>query len=131
MIEFPEEPGDTSPKSITDQLIEAIKDLSNSQQEKLLEAIHKWKKDSREYPRKDCHGDVIYSDNNRLAQGMIMNISAGGLYVQPDSPFAVGREVILSFEHPFTEKQVKVTGKIVRSDQNGFAIKLDQSLDNI
>jgi hypothetical protein len=131
MIEFPEDASDTQPNSVTDKLIETIRKLSSSQQEYLLEVVHDWIQNHREYPRKDCHADVIYSDNNRLAQGMIVNISAGGLYLQPDSPFVVGQEVTLSFEHPFAENQVKVNGKIVRSDQKGIGVKFDQTIGNI
>lgn len=131
MIEFPEEAGGSRPKSVMDRLIETIKKLSDSQQEYLLKAVQNWIKDNREYPRKTCQTDVIYSDNSRLAQGMIVNISAGGLYLQPDSPFAVGQDVTLSFEHPFAEKQVKVNGKIVRSDQKGIGVKFDQTIENI
>lgn len=120
-----------SPGSVTDRLIEIIQKLSLSQQEYLLEAVQNWIKDNREYPRKTCQADIIYSDNIRLAQGMIVNISAGGLYLQPDSPFAVGQEVTLSFEHPFAEKQVKVDGKIVRSDQKGIGVKFAQAIGNI
>jgi hypothetical protein len=131
MIESPEEDNGAASKSVTDQLIATIKKLSDSQQAYLLEAVQDWIKDSREYPRKDCQTDVIYSDNNRLAQGMIINISAGGLYLQPDSPFAVGQDVTLSFEHPFDEKQLKVNGKIVRSDEKGIGVKFDQTISNI
>jgi hypothetical protein len=131
MIEFPEDDNGASSKSVTDQLIATIKKLSDSQQAYLLEAVQDWVKDNREYPRKDCQADVIYSDNNRLAQGMIINISAGGLYLQPDSPFAVGQDVTLSFEHPFAEKQVKVNGQIVRSDQKGIGVKFDEVIGNI
>lgn len=130
MIEFPEESG-TPPNAVTEQLIETIKKLSDSQQEYLLEAVQDWIQDNREYPRKTCQTDVIYSDNNRLAQGIIVNISAGGIYIQPDSPFSLGQEIILSFEHPFAEKQVKVNGKIVRSDEKGIGIKFDQTIGNI
>jgi hypothetical protein len=88
-------------------------------------------KDNREYPRKDCQADVIYSKNNRLAQGMIVNISAGGLYIYTDSPFAVGQEITLRFEHPFAEKQIKVNGKIVRNDHKGIGVKFEQTIGNI
>jgi hypothetical protein len=131
MIEFPEEPNSTHPESVTDLLIESIKKLSVSQQEYLLQAVKDWMSDNREYPRKDCQADVLYSDNNRLAQGMIINISAGGLYLQPDSPFAVGQEITLTFEHPFAKKQIKVNGEIIRSNQKGIGVKFDQTIGNI
>lgn len=131
MTEFSEAESGASHNPVTNQLIATIRRLSDSQQAYLLETIQDWISDNREYPRKDCHADVIYSDNNRLAQGMIINISAGGLYLQPDSPFAVGQDVTLSFEHPFAEKQVKVNGKIVRSDQKGIGVKFDESIGHI
>jgi len=131
MSDLPEEAGDARPKSAADQLNAIIQELSDSQQEYLLEVVRKWVRDQREYPRKNCQVDVIYSDNNRVAQGMIMNISDCGLYLQPDSPFAVGQDVVLTFEHPFTEKQVKVNGKIIRSDQKGIGVKFDRTMGNM
>ena len=131
MIEFPEEPNGTDPESITSQLIDAINKLSESQQEYLLQAVKDWINDHREYPRKECQADVIYSDNNRLAQGMIINISSCGLYLQPDSPFEVGQEITLTFEHPFAKKQLKVDGEIIRSDEKGIGVKFDRSIGSI
>ena len=131
MIEFREETHDPHPPSITDQVIEIIKKLSDSQKEYLLEALKDWIQDNRKYPRKDCRAEVIYSDNNRVAQGMIANMSSGGLYLEPDSPFAVGQEITLSFEHPFAKKQVKVGGRIVRSDQKGIGVKFSQNISSI
>lgn len=130
MIESPEDQT-SSPEAITAELIDTVHKLSAPQQKYLLEAIHDWIEDNRKYPRKDCNADVIYSDNNRLAQGTIINISAGGAYLQPDSPFSVGQDVILSFEHPFAENQVKVNGKIVRSDKKGIGVKFETTLGNV
>ncbi len=131
MDESPVQTDGARSRSTLDRLMDVIKKLSESQQKYLLETVQKWVKDHREYPRKSCQADVIYSDNHRLAQGVILNISAGGLYLQPDSPFAVGQDVILSFEHPFAEKQVKANGKIVRSDQRGIGVKFDEVIGDI
>jgi Tfp pilus assembly protein PilZ len=131
MIEMPEANGDAQPESVTAKLIKIIEKLSISQQEYLLEELQNWTEDNRKYPRKDCLADVVYSDNTRLAQGMIVNISAGGLYLQPDSPFAVGQLVTLSFEHPFEKQQLKVNGKIVRSDEKGIGVKFEKTIENI
>jgi hypothetical protein len=128
MIEFSEESNGTQSESVTDELIDAIKKLSESQQEYLLQAVKDWIDDKRGYPRKECQAEVIYSDNNRLVQGMIINISAGGLFLQPDSPFTVGQEITLTFEHPFAKKQMKVVGEIVRSDEKGIGVKFNQNI---
>lgn len=131
MIEMPEETGDAKSNPITSQLIKIINKLSIGQQEYLLEMVQDWIKDKRNFPRKDCIADIVYSDNTRLAQGMIVNISAGGLYLQPDSPFTIGQNIILSFEHPFSNQQMKVNGKIVRSDEKGIGVKFDQIIGDI
>lgn len=131
MIEFPEETSGNNSESITSQLIEIIKKLSESQQEYLFQAVKDWINDHREYPRKECQADVLYSDSNKAAQGIIVNISGGGLYLQPDSPFEVGQIITLTFEHPFAKKQVKVEGEIVRSDQKGIGVKFNQNIGNL
>lgn len=131
MIEFPEETDDTQSESVTSQLFETIKKLSKSQQEYLLQAVKDWINDNREYPRKACRADVHYSDNNQLVRGLIVNLSAGGLYLQPDSPFAVGQMITLTFEHPFAKRQVKVDGEIVRSDQKGIGVQFSQNIGRL
>lgn len=131
MIEMSEETGDAKPNQVTSQLFKIIDKLSIDQQEYLLEVVQNWLKDKRDFPRKDCMADIVYSDNSRLAQGMIVNISASGLYLQPDSPFTVGQNIILSFEHPFDNQQMKVNGKIVRSDEKGIGVKFDKVVENI
>jgi hypothetical protein len=93
--------------------------------------IQDWIKDKRKYPRVGYSADVVYSDNMRLAQGFIVNISPGGLYIEPDSPFTVGQKLTLTFEHPNDKTQVKVEGEIVRSDKRGIGVRFFETLKNI
>ena len=131
MSDFSVEPGNGHRNSVLDQIIETIKNLSESKQKQLLELIHKWIKDGREHDRIDYDAEIIFSDNSRLAKGSITNISASGLYLQPSNSFAIGQLVTLSFEHPSTKMPLKLNGKIVRNDQEEIAVKFEQTLDNI
>ncbi|MBW2369634.1 MAG: PilZ domain-containing protein [Deltaproteobacteria bacterium] len=122
---------DSQSETILETLMATIKKLSESEQEYLLYVIQDWIKDKRKYPRVDYSADVVYSDDARLAQGFIVNISPGGLYIEPDSPFTVGKRLTLTFEHPKDQTQIKVAGEIVRSDQKGIGVRFYETIKNI
>jgi len=60
-----------------------------------------------------------------------MNISPSGLYIKTDSPFSVSRLLSQKFAHPFNMTQVKVDGRIVRTDNKEIGFKYNQPLDGI
>ncbi|MDX9786552.1 MAG: PilZ domain-containing protein [Desulfobacterales bacterium] len=130
MIEF-QTPADAGGKSTMDQLNEVIKQLSQAQQKYLLAAIKQWIKDDRDYPRIDYCTEVIYSDNQRIASGVTRNISATGMFIEPAGPFSVGREIIMTLEHPKSRKPVKVNGRITRKDKKGIGIKFEREITGI
>jgi hypothetical protein len=117
--------------SITDNLIDLVKQLPLKEQEHLLGTISKWIKDNRECPRVDCHIEVLYSDNNRLAHGLAKNISAKGIYLDPAGPFPVGQDIIISMPHPSGGEHIKIRGKIVRRDERGMAIAFEDCVERI
>lgn len=130
MIEF-QPPADAGEKSTLDELMALIQQLSPAQREYLLTAIKQWMKDDRDYPRIDYCTEVIYSDNHRLSSGMSKNISATGMFIEPAGPFSVGREVIVTLEHPKNRKPIKVKGKIARKAKNGVGIRFDREITGI
>lgn len=130
MIEL-EPSKDTGGKLVMDQLIEVIGQLSQPQQEYLLEAIKKWIKDDRNYPRIDYCAEVVYSDNKRMSSGVTRNISATGVFIEPAGPFSVGREIIMTLEHPASGKPIKVSGKVARKDKKGIGIRFDRQIEGV
>lgn len=117
--------------SVTDNLIQLVKQLTPKQQENLLAAIADWVEDNREYPRVDCDFEALYSDNSRLAHGMAKNISAKGVFIDPAGPFPVGQDVIISMPHPSGDEHIKIRGKIVRQDEEGMAVEFEQPVQRV
>jgi hypothetical protein len=117
--------------SITDSLIDLVRQLPQEKQEHLLATIAEWITSNREYPRIDCGIEVLYSDNNQLARGMAKNISAKGVYLDTAGPFPVGQDLIISMPHPSGHGHMKIRGKIVRRDESGMAIEFDERIQQI
>lgn len=116
------------PSSLNDRLIKAISKLSEEQKNELLKFANALRLERRHFSRRPHRIDVSYSDWNRSASGVIHNLSASGLYIEPNGPFARGRKIRLFFEHPYAQKQVKLAGVIVRKDKGGIGIQFKQPL---
>ena len=80
-------------------------------------------KQTRRHTRTRCAEDTHFAANRRLFQGRIMNLSAGGTYIQSKAQFLVGQDVVVA--GPFAEDQseMKRRGKVVRLDAKGFAVQ--------
>lgn len=103
------------------KLFETILSLKEEQQVELLRLARKMAFDeSRQADRKECTVPVNYLVDNHLNTDMIRNISRTGVYVQTDITPPVGAKTIMSFSLQELEKPLKVQGKIIWCDVNGF-----------
>lgn len=77
------------------------------------------KQNLRVHDRLEVSLFAIYRDtqNTRMYQGSIKNISRGGVQLITREPFPVETEFILSFSLPTGEKLTEVGGKVVHSQQ--------------
>ena len=60
---------------------------------------------------------------------MIKNIGAGGLYIRTSRKVAEGQPIVLEFPLLRFDNTIRVTGKVVRTDSDGFAVAFDALLD--
>ncbi len=103
------------------KLFETILSLKEEQQEELLRLARKMAfGESRKAARKTCLVPINYLVDNHLQADLIKNISRTGVYVETDTPPAVGSEMIMSFSLQEFEKPMKVDGKIIWCDVSGF-----------
>ncbi len=110
--------------SLISRLIELINNLSESQQRELLTTLEDWhRKEQRKHPRKPCLIVVDYADRDRAFKDFIKNISAGGVFIETNMPFSVGRKLTLTFSSSNYEKPIKVTGEIVWTGTLGIGVK--------
>ena len=118
--------------SITARLIELINNLSQKQQQALLGMLEDWQHTNRrEHLRKPCFIAVDYADDERAFKDFIKNISTGGVFIETDTPFSVGRELTLTFSSSNYERPIKITGKIVRSGRRGIGVRFKSKHEDL
>jgi uncharacterized protein (TIGR02266 family) len=116
-----------SSNDITSRLVEFIQQLSNEQQEELLEELtQKDFKEQRAHPRKPYFTNVDYATKDRFHNDFIQNISAGGVFIETRESFVVGTEISLVFALPNDRIPVKIGGTIVRTTPEGIGIKFTE-----
>jgi CheY-like chemotaxis protein/Tfp pilus assembly protein PilZ len=71
----------------------------------------------RRHPRIGCSIPVSLPRDGRLAQGLIHNLSQGGLYLTTEEHFKVGEPIKLQFTLPTTGRQVQVFGEVMRIEE--------------
>ena len=113
-------------------ITEIVSTMSVSEMEKLLKGLEKWRESKlggkREHARKDLSiyarfwlGDYVFRD-------YIKDISAGGLFLETNTPVTVGGTVTIAFALSDDEDSIQVEGKIVRIKPNGFGVKFNEPL---
>ena len=108
---------------ITARLIDLICDMTIAQQLELLSQLDRRKyKSGRNDHRRKRTIVVDYEVNNLLRQDFIRDISNVGVFIETPTPPAVGEEIRLSFSLTDAKRPIRVTGRIVRSTEKGFAV---------
>ena len=108
---------------ITARLIDLICEMTIEQQLNLLREL-----DTRDYRggrsdyRRSRKIAVDYEIDNRIHRDFIQDISAAGVFIETQSPPAVGELITLSFSVSEGKKPITITGRIVRSNDRGFAV---------
>ena len=103
------------------KLFETILSLAEEQQHELLRLAQKMAYgESRKADRKECTVPVNYLVDNHLNTDMIKNISRTGVYVETDIAPPVGAKTVMSFSLQEFEKPLKVEGRVIWCDVNGF-----------
>jgi hypothetical protein len=76
----------------------------------------------RKYQRKAYSKPVLFATQKEIFEGLTKNISPSGVYIEAKGNFEVGQIITLAL--PFkTEKEFKIKGEVVRSDERGFGIR--------
>ena len=109
---------------ITARLIDLICDMSIPQQLELLEQLdRKQYKGGRGDSRQDRKILVAYEIDEYIHKDITRDISNTGVFIETHSPPAVGGNITLSFSFSDDKDPVKISGKVVRSNPDGFAVK--------
>ena len=112
---------------IAARLIDLICEMSVAQQIKLLKQLDKKQyKGGRSDYRRNRKIAVDYEVNEEAHKDFIHDISAAGVFIETQSPSSAGEKITLTFSIANHKKPVTITGKIVRSDPDGFAVDFRQ-----
>ena len=113
---------------ILEEIIKRVRNLNSYQQEDILEILKSWQTGrQRDYPRLDTKVDIDVAVGDRVVQTDAKDISASGIFINTSGKFKAKEKVRVVFNVPGIDKPFKLGGTIVRVEQNGMAIKFNQS----
>ncbi len=108
---------------ITARLIDIVCDMTIDQQLELLQQLDKKKyKGGRSDHRRSRKIAVNYEIDSFVRQDFIQDISSAGVFIETPKPPAIGGDITLSFSIA-NDRPVKISGRIVRSNDRGFAVE--------
>ncbi len=109
-----------------EEIIKRVKNLTDDQQEEVLEILKSWQQGKqREYQRKAARSDIDVVVGDKVIQTDTRDISASGIYINTSGKFEASKSVRVVFSVPGYDKPFKLTGMIVRVEQDGMAIKFE------
>ena len=79
----------------------------------------------RENPRKPCLLNANYKIQDRNFKSYILDISIGGIFIESNVRFPVGKDLLLKFSLPNHPQPFMFTGKIAWSSPKGFGVKFE------
>lgn len=116
-------------------IFEIINSMSDEEMRQLLKDLEEWqhsKHEKRKDPRRSTLINITYSsDQRRIFEDFVRNISAGGLFIETNLLSELGQELKMTFSHPDSGDPIKVLGKIVRVDSGGIGVKFDKLLSDL
>ena len=79
----------------------------------------------RENARKPCLINAGYRIQNRHFNSYILDISIGGVFIETDTNFPVGKDLLLNFTLPNHPQPFTFNGKIAWKSAKGFGVKFE------
>lgn len=74
---------------------------------------------------------VTYAVRGRAYEDFLIDISAGGLFIETNTLFSVGQHLSLTFPLPGYQSYIKVTGIVVRTTGRGIGVMFDESIHHL
>ena len=110
-----------------------IPSISETERRELLKKLVNWHHSKsielREYSRIPFPIPVEHTSNGVNFIYFIQNISNDGVFIQTDGNFQIGQQIIMNFSLLKVEKDITVSGKVVRVDSRGIGVKFDKLID--
>jgi len=103
-----------------------IKLLTQLISDKLKEGMKEGNK--RKDPRKSFSQRIVFAYKEKIHRGLIENISRSGAFIKTRATFPVGHNLTLAFPKGKKKRPLKLKGKVVWSDQDGFGLEFSKRL---
>jgi Tfp pilus assembly protein PilZ len=88
-----------------------------------------FKPNRHQHSRRTSYIIAKYTVKEGTYRDLIKNIGAGGLFVGTSRKIAAGQSIIIEFPLFRFDNTVEVSGKVVRTGSNGFAVAFDELLE--
>ncbi len=108
--------------SVFDQLLEIISKMTDTEQEKLLEALKKRRPAEREQ-RISLYTETRFMVDGQEYHGVVLDLSSSGLFIETEEQFSTGQEISIHLKRSRDSKTIKVRGRIARIKPNGFGVQ--------
>jgi len=109
--------------------------ISEAKRRELLTNLTHWyhskHAELREFPRRPFSISVELSTNGFIYMCFIQNISNGGVFIHTDFSLDIDQQITMTFSRSKAEKDITVSGKIVRVDSQGIGVQFDAVLPDI
>jgi Tfp pilus assembly protein PilZ len=83
---------------------------------------------SRKHPRKPFSKNINYTANKKFYEGLVKDISRGGMFIKSEDKFTVGQELKLTIPSAGRLKNLTLRGAVVRIGKEGFGVKFKRML---
>ena len=104
------------------ELLQLTVQMGENQKDELLKYAREIA-DKREKERNLCLIYANYEIKNHTENGFILDINSHGAYVETNSDYEVGSSIILTFNNPYTCKNLSLLGKVTWSIGDGVGIR--------
>lgn len=80
----------------------------------------------REHARKTCSILLSYkTGDNPYKESSILDISAGGVFIQTDEDLSIGEQVMLNVKYLSVQEPFTVMGKVVSKKKEGVGVRFE------
>ena len=90
--------------------------------------------EKRQHSRCDCQRVTFFATHDQLYEGLVRNISLGGVYIESNSSFYPGEKITVAIpcqsnpdgvmlKEPYPDEEVKMKCVVVWKDPDGFGLR--------
>jgi len=113
-------------------IIKMVQNLPREKKEDLIEILEGWHNfddDQRLSSRKQFDLPIDFSVDNKFYSETLKNLSPGGAFIMTPMHFETGNTAAMIISLPGLDRNIKITGIIIRQSKEGIGIKFTSDLE--